>query len=351
MKKLLLLLIIGFFIFPSSSTVPLRILFVGNSLTSYNDLPGMFEKFAQEGGKNVSVDQAIFPGQALRHYAYSSELKNKINSNNWDIVVLQSDDIAAFPDMYEIEINTLKKIEGIVYENNPNTQIIYEMIWGIKGGVNIQGEGYYSYQEYFEKIYTGTLHFADEMDYKIAPVGKAWNTSIFEQDSIEFFHADRAHPALPGSYLGACVFYATIFQEEIKDFNYAGDLDKDDAIYLQKVASETVMKSLSTWNLVTTNEPVLKKQNSTQVLVYPNPVCDFLHFRFKQKKPDTAVVNIFNVKGQCIHTINYKANNIGEQIIKWNCRTANGSKVNPGHYFYQFVTGQISECGKFSVGL
>jgi Secretion system C-terminal sorting domain/Domain of unknown function (DUF4886)/Immunoglobulin domain len=226
----------------------INVLFIGNSLTGYNDLPGMVESISKKAGKDVLVDKCMRYGLALRHIVNDVSVIDKINEKDWDYVVLQSDDITAFDDMYHIEINTLNRFKEYIYDNCSQTNIIYQMIWGIKGGVIIQGEGTYTYEEYITKIYNGTLHIANELNLIIAPVGWAWRECINTRPEIELFASDRAHPAYPGSYLGACVFFNIIFGEEIRNNNYYGDLSSENAIYMQSVANKIVLENLELWN-------------------------------------------------------------------------------------------------------
>ena len=173
-------------------TDSLKILFIGNSLTFYNNMPGMFEALSNGAGKKVIVETATIGGLALRHLINRSIIIEKIQSDAWDYIILQSDDISAFPDMYNIEIATLRRFKNIINSNYSNTKMIYLMVWGLRNGVNIQelnGEMvYYSYLDYINKIYDGTLYIADEMKMVISPVGWAWKNVRQEYPNIELLH-------------------------------------------------------------------------------------------------------------------------------------------------------------------
>ena len=49
--------------------------------------------------------------------------------------------------------------------------------------------------------------------------------------------------------LMACLLYATIFQEELKDIQFYGGLPEDEAKYFQASDSEIILKNLETWNI------------------------------------------------------------------------------------------------------
>ena len=237
----------------SDSLESLNILFIGNSLTYYNNMPEMFGKMAEASGKSVNIESATIGGIALRHLIGRSRIIEKIKSKYWDFIILQSDDISAFPDMYDIEIVTLQRFKNVIFDNCSNTKIIYLMVWGLRNGVNIQelnGEFvYYSYLDYINKIYNGTLYIADETDLIISPVGWAWKEVRNQYPEIELFSSDNAHPGYNGSYLCAAVHYSIIFQESSVNVDYNGNLSESTAKILRNCASSVVLDSLNVWNI------------------------------------------------------------------------------------------------------
>ena len=229
-----------------------KVLFIGNSLTYFNNMPNMVQQIAQKAGKMILAESATISGLALRHIVNNTSIHNKIRSNDWDYIILQSDDISAFPDMYTIELNTLSTFMKIIAENNESTKIIYQMIWGLRNGVNVQelnGEFvYYSYWDYIVKIYNGTIYIADNKNLIISPVGWAWRQCRMENPEIELFSSDNAHPSYKGSYLCAAVHYAILFQEDCSENPYNGDLSEQEASSLRSIASSIVLNNLDTWN-------------------------------------------------------------------------------------------------------
>ena len=77
----------------------------------------------------------------------------------------------------------------------------------------------------------------------VIPVGLAYERSYQERPRFSL-HADfdGTHPNLRGTYLGACVVYLALYGGDFKrvDYDYFGRLPKDEALYLQRVALETV---------------------------------------------------------------------------------------------------------------
>ena len=64
-----------------------NILFLGNSYTYYNDLPGILRNLATAAGVSVTTTSNTPGGQTFQGHLSSSV--NTINSDTWDVVVLQ----------------------------------------------------------------------------------------------------------------------------------------------------------------------------------------------------------------------------------------------------------------------
>ena len=48
---------------------------------------------------------------------------------------------------------------------------------------------------------------------RVVPVGPAWAKMLATDKPPQLYHADIVHPGKDGSYLAACVFYATIYNK------------------------------------------------------------------------------------------------------------------------------------------
>ncbi len=82
---------------PQQAAACTRILFIGNSFTFENDLPGMFSKLANSGGHRVITGMAAQGGWTLADHVNSSATMNQISASKWDYVVLQEQsEIPAF---------------------------------------------------------------------------------------------------------------------------------------------------------------------------------------------------------------------------------------------------------------
>src|SRR5437660_883291 len=59
----------------------------------------------------------------------------------------------------------------------------------------------------------GYLAIASDQCAAVAPVGDAWAKLVALQVPITLWQEDGSHPTEAGTYLAACVFYATVFRQ------------------------------------------------------------------------------------------------------------------------------------------
>src|SRR5678816_986615 len=72
-----------------TAAVCTRVLFIGNSYTYVNDLPGTFAKLARATGHDVVTGMVAAGGATLGQHASATTTKRAIDSLRWDYVVIQ----------------------------------------------------------------------------------------------------------------------------------------------------------------------------------------------------------------------------------------------------------------------
>ena len=83
------------------------------------------------------------------------------------------------------------------------------------------------------------------VDCIVIPVALAFEEAYRQRPDIKLHKEyDGSHPDLIGTYLAACVVYASLYGRSPvgNSYDYYGKVDKEMAAFLQKVADETVRK-------------------------------------------------------------------------------------------------------------
>ena len=229
------------------TAAPVRVLFIGNSLTFSNNLPGMFAEVAQSGGHEIEVERLAQGGWTLADHAQSSETLEEIKQGNWDFVVLQEQSILpAIPDQRDEQMYpAVRLMEEKI--NESGAEGILFMTWGSRDG--LPESGYEDFTALQSQIEAGYLEIGGELETLIAPVGTAWQSAMEREPNLNLWQMDGIHPNREGTYLSALVFYALIFQESPAGLIYSADLPEGTAQLLQVVAAETVLENLEHWNI------------------------------------------------------------------------------------------------------
>ena len=247
---LALLILCGCAASPAQSTSPgpvTRILFIGNSYTFVNDLPGTFISLARSGGHSVETGMAAQGSWTLALHASSTGTLDRLSSSHWDYVVLQEQseipalEPARTQEMYPAARSLVRAIQGA------GARPIFFLTWAHRDGLPDQGLP--DYESMQMQIDQGYMAIAHESRSIVAPVGYAWMTASVQDPRLKLWQADGSHPSVIGTYLAACVFYAVIFNESPSGLTYRDGLRKATAAYLQGVATDTVLGDPSQWNI------------------------------------------------------------------------------------------------------
>jgi len=230
-----------------------EVLFLGNSYTYVNDLPQTFKSLVQAMGKTLMVDSYAPGGYTFQGHSTDASAIAKIQSRNWDYVILQEQSqLPSFPpSQVSAEVFPYAtKLDSIITAHDPCTETVFFMTWGRKNGdAGNCGSWppvctYTGMQEQLRKNY---LQMGIDNSATVAPVGMAWYKVVLQSPAFDLWSADESHPSVYGTYLTACVFYATLFHESPEGCPYISTISAADAGFLQHIAAITVFDSLDQW--------------------------------------------------------------------------------------------------------
>ncbi len=253
MKKLFLFIsLLGFFNLPAQQT---KILWLGNSYTSVNNLPAMFHDLALSAGDSIIYDSNTPGGYTFQQHSSDATSIQKIYSQKWDYVVLQAQSQEpSFPPS-QVAAQTYpyaQKLDSLIHDNNPCTQSVFYMTWGKKYGDQGNCAGYpilCTFEGVASRLRESYLQMAADNNALVSPAGMAWYASWHTDTLINLWQSDNSHPTVAGSYLTACVFYGTIFQKSPLGITYSPISAQTTNDHLQNIAYHTVFDSLENWNI------------------------------------------------------------------------------------------------------
>lgn len=177
---------------------PVRILFIGNSLTYANDLPAMVCAMARAAGKRAVCESIAFPDYSLEDHWNERRAQREI-ARGWDVVVLQQGP-SALPESRRLLIGYVRRFDTEIRKAGARTALY--MVWP---SLARRGD--------FPGVSQSYTAAADEVKGLLLPAGNAWRAAWKGDASLPLYGPDGFHPSPAGTYLAALVAYQQIFGE------------------------------------------------------------------------------------------------------------------------------------------
>lgn len=276
--KNILLIILAFTIVScksqqNHSSEQLNVLFIGNSLTYFYDMPQTLQKMLEETNPNIKIDQITNPGQSLSGHLSDivtsktengisvrkkedgefTETELKLKEKKWDIIILQTGTVSVLiPKNREIKVNkAVSDIKDLA--DNPNCEFILFNTWpskkeypkkycysGYSIDKSIEDIDYCSpiienLEQEIELINESYRLVAEKNEIKKSDNGTKFHKILTEYPEIELYD-DNIHPNANGSFLNACVFYQMLTNRKATDLKYNGEIEPKTAELLKKIA-------------------------------------------------------------------------------------------------------------------
>ncbi len=202
----------------------MRALFVGNSFTARNDVPGMIAGFAEAHGDHLEHVLISAGGASLRRHWNKGDAQLAMKEGNFDFVVLQEQSTLPVKNAGRMFEN-VRLFDGAIRAAGART-VLY-MTWARQHEPQNQ-----------RVIADAYATIGAEIGATVAPVGLAWERFLSTNATPVLHDKDRSHPTLAGSYLAACVLFSVLFERSPVGLAAPARLTAKDAHALQLAACE-----------------------------------------------------------------------------------------------------------------
>jgi hypothetical protein len=202
---------------------PERVLFIGNSYTQRNDLPGMIAELVRAGtGLQVVTERVIANGASLRQHWNAGRAEALIRGGQWDVVVLQEQSTLPVKNAtrYHENVRLFLPLLG-----EKDAQIAYYLPWPRQAA-----------PDSLHALIEAVSSIAGESGGIVVPVGPAWEIAGREGFELPLYDKDGSHPTPAGSYLAACVFYGALWGRSPEGLPAPSKLETEAATALQRYA-------------------------------------------------------------------------------------------------------------------
>lgn len=175
---------------PAQTAAPLRVLFLGNSLTDGNDVPALVQAMAQLQGVRLEYTTVAPGGYAIEDH-WRDRRQALLESGNYDVLVLQQG-----PSTLADSQANLREW-AVAWANEARrfgTRPALYMIWPVR----TQSGG-------FELVSQSYRNAAFASDAAIFPAGEAWQKALLANPALPLYMSDNLHAQPAGSFLAAMV--------------------------------------------------------------------------------------------------------------------------------------------------
>jgi hypothetical protein len=207
----------------------LIVLFIGNSFTARNNVPGLIASMAHSRGHMMEHRLISAGGASLRMHWHKGDAPKAIEQTRWDYVVLQEQSTLPVKNAQRTKEN-IRLFDEAIKASGAKTALY--LTWARQKVPETQ--------KALTDCYTS---IGEELGATIIPAGVAWERLLRQRNHPVLHDKDGSHPTLAGSYLAACVFFAVLFDESPVGIPFdSKGLTRADVELLQKTAWETAQE-------------------------------------------------------------------------------------------------------------
>jgi len=176
----------------------MKVLFIGNSHTYFNDMPALFQACCAQSGVDVHVTMLTRGGMGLDYHAKQEQTRFNIRYGGYDAVVLQH---TAHP-MGDLDAMHEAAVTLTAWVREAGSLPVFYQTWVKKG------------DEAFQSTMSGVYNsLGTELNVPVAPVGDEWQKFRIAHPETELFFRDGEHASPEGSRLAAQVIAQTVLKE------------------------------------------------------------------------------------------------------------------------------------------
>lgn len=235
-KPIIILLFACLVSVPVYAQKKINVLFLGNSLTYYNNLPELVKQIAACDSVDMSYRSISLPNYALVDHWNDGKAQQEIKSGKYNYVVVQQGPSS------QLEGRTYLLEYGLKFDelcDQNNARMVVYMVWPAKARASD-----------FSGVFNSYKLLADSAKAIFCPAGKGWLKVWENYPDFTLYSEDDFHPEYRGSLLAALMLYGSIMKKNNLAFaDYyklkGNTLVKEDYKILVRTAQQTLAERKS----------------------------------------------------------------------------------------------------------
>jgi hypothetical protein len=243
---------------PYDGPAELRVLFIGNSYTYVNDLPGMLWRMADTAGvpPAIATDKVTEGGATLATHWSEGIAQARINEGGWTHVVLQGQSMEAdYPAPWFT--SAALQFTDLIAATGARPGLF--VTWARAAGDAVYGtnRNFINPDEMQDRLTAAYDDVAAQAPGSLlACVGEAFRRSLRDHPEIVLHMDDNSHPNVAGTYLAASTFYVALTGNPVPAASEVpAEVSAGDALLLREVAlvgsdcAEVRVKAIVDWRI------------------------------------------------------------------------------------------------------
>jgi len=219
----------------------LRVLFLGNSLTSGHDMPAVLSRMSRIGKQKIKASVRAVGGYTLGNHFTDihsrtninhtvRDITNPTNRLAWHVVILQEQSqIPVFA--WQHMLGSAQKLDGAIKAAKTQAALFLPQS---------RADPFFTQSEFLDRAEGGYNFVAQQINCPVVPVGRAWQLLEARHPNIQLRERDGFHPSPHGAYLTACMFYSYLTWQSPLGLSNGGlfQVGEREAMVLQRIAWE-----------------------------------------------------------------------------------------------------------------
>lgn len=223
----------------------IRVLFIGNSYTYYNDMPtAIFRELGNAAGLTLDVTAITKGAHTLAKFAdpndtYGALVEAELSGDtHYDYVIIQEQSVLPAAENASAFYDAVRNLAARIRAAGASP-ILYAT-WGRKTGSDTLATYGWTNESMTWRLAASYAAIGAELNIPVAFAGLAFYDVYTSESGIELYDPDLSHPSYAGSYLAAATLLAKIFGIDTTALNYYGSLTEEAATVLLKAAHDAV---------------------------------------------------------------------------------------------------------------
>ena len=178
---------------------PLRVIFVGNSLTAWHDMPAMVRAMSEASGRGrpLEVRSVAWNGMSLRDHWNDFGTRQALEREGpWDVVFLQASALVSE------EGKAYLREHVRLFQGETDGEVALMMPWPPRPA-----------RQYSDDVHRAFRQVAAETGAEFVPAGEVWREAVLRDPALDLYDPDGGHPNEVGTYAAALAAFQSLTGE------------------------------------------------------------------------------------------------------------------------------------------